>query len=274
MRNLTVVVLASVVTLGYTPEATAQQTEAEQALEVRNKEIARAFYEDLWFSRNTDRFADYVADTYVVHDIGDRKGVTEPAVEQKNIADFFWKHGDLSGEIDFQIAEGDLRDEAMAENAAWLVEHAFPAGKMVGWAHSGHIARRLAGVDVIDGSFSWAGEIPMGEHLSAQFGPRAYAIGFLAFEGEKGQVFPDTAFVTRVPEAPVGSLDWLLAQIGAPYLFIDLRSVPQDHWLRTELVARPVFVDMKAVWPDVYDGFIFTREMFPNRRLTPLGNRD
>jgi predicted SnoaL-like aldol condensation-catalyzing enzyme len=105
---VTVVVLASVVTLGYAPPAAAQQTQAESAQQVRNKEIARAFYEDLWFSRNTDRFADYVADTYVVHDIGDRKGVTEPAVEQKNIADLFWKHGDLSGEIDFQIAEGDF----------------------------------------------------------------------------------------------------------------------------------------------------------------------
>jgi predicted SnoaL-like aldol condensation-catalyzing enzyme len=108
MRNSTVVVLASVVTLGYVPEAAAQETQAEPSLEVRNKEVARAFYEDVWFSQNTDRYADYVAETYVVHDIGDRKGMTEPAVEQKNIADFFWKHGDLSGEIDFQIAEGDL----------------------------------------------------------------------------------------------------------------------------------------------------------------------
>ena len=39
---------------------------------------------------------------------GDRKGVTEPAIEQKNIADFFWANGDLSGVIDYQIAEGDL----------------------------------------------------------------------------------------------------------------------------------------------------------------------
>jgi len=73
-----------------------------------NKRLARAFYEDLWFSRNTDKYQDYVAETYVVHDTGDRKGVTEPAVEQKNIADFFWANGELSGVIDYQIAEGDL----------------------------------------------------------------------------------------------------------------------------------------------------------------------
>jgi len=73
-----------------------------------NKEIAANFYRDLWFTNNTENYDLYVADHYVVHDIGDRKGVTEPAIEQKNIADFFWKNGDFNSKIDFQIAEGDL----------------------------------------------------------------------------------------------------------------------------------------------------------------------
>ncbi len=83
------------------------QVSGQSELEA-NKAIARGFYEDLWFSDNTDKYHEYVADTYVVHDIGDRKGVTEPAIEQKNIADFFWKHGELGGAINYQIAEGDL----------------------------------------------------------------------------------------------------------------------------------------------------------------------
>jgi len=74
----------------------------------RNKEIARNFYQDLWFTNNTDNYANYVADEYVVHDIGDRKGVTEPAIEQKNIADFFWENIEMGGQINYQIAEGDL----------------------------------------------------------------------------------------------------------------------------------------------------------------------
>jgi predicted SnoaL-like aldol condensation-catalyzing enzyme len=73
-----------------------------------NKEIARNFYQDLWFTNNTDKYKDYVAKEYVVHDIFDRKGVTEPAIEQKHIADMFWNQGTLSGKIDYQIAEGDL----------------------------------------------------------------------------------------------------------------------------------------------------------------------
>jgi len=73
-----------------------------------NKEIARNFYQDLWFTNNTSKYIDYVANEYIVHDIWDRKGVTEPAIEQKNIADMFWANGELKGIIDYQIAEGDL----------------------------------------------------------------------------------------------------------------------------------------------------------------------
>ncbi|MEM9857349.1 MAG: nuclear transport factor 2 family protein [Bacteroidota bacterium] len=73
-----------------------------------NKEIARNFYQNLWFTNNTDKYTDYVADEYIVHDIGDRKGVTEPAIEQKIIADRFWEGGSWNSTIDYQIAEGDL----------------------------------------------------------------------------------------------------------------------------------------------------------------------
>lgn len=77
-------------------------------VEEQNKELALSFYEDLWFSSNTDRYVEHLADTYVIHDIGDDKGLTEPAVTQKEIADFFWANGQMSGEIDYQIADGDL----------------------------------------------------------------------------------------------------------------------------------------------------------------------
>ncbi|MBL4662606.1 MAG: ester cyclase [Flavobacteriaceae bacterium] len=73
-----------------------------------NKEIARNFYQDLWFTNNTEKYKEYMADEYVVHDIFERKNLTEPAIEQKNIADMFWKNGELNGKIDYQIAEGDL----------------------------------------------------------------------------------------------------------------------------------------------------------------------
>ncbi|MTI38883.1 hypothetical protein E1140_05230 [Fulvivirga lutimaris] len=78
------------------------------SIEAVNRKIAMDFYEDLWFTNNTDNYSKYVADTYVVHDIGDRKGVTEPAIEQKNTADFFWENGEWNNTIDYQVVEGDM----------------------------------------------------------------------------------------------------------------------------------------------------------------------
>lgn len=88
----------------------AQETSTPQGnQEEINKEIARNFYQDLWFTNNTENYSKYVADTYVVHDIGeDRNGATEPAITQKEIADMFWSNGTWDSKIDYQIADGDL----------------------------------------------------------------------------------------------------------------------------------------------------------------------
>jgi predicted SnoaL-like aldol condensation-catalyzing enzyme len=76
--------------------------------EAASKRIALAFYRDLWGSDNTDRYVDYLADPYIAHDIRSRNGVTEPAIEQKHIADRFWDGGRMEFELDYQIAEGNL----------------------------------------------------------------------------------------------------------------------------------------------------------------------
>jgi predicted SnoaL-like aldol condensation-catalyzing enzyme len=78
-----------------------------QAEEI-NRALARRFYEEVWFSRNPAVVDELVAPEYVVHDIGNRKGLIEPASEQKRTADLFWQNGEMRGRIDFQIAEGDL----------------------------------------------------------------------------------------------------------------------------------------------------------------------
>jgi len=108
MRNVTGIIAGAMVlaSCGAATENTASG--GNDPVEQRNKEAARAFYEELWFSDNTDAYAEFVADEYVVHDIGDRKNVTEPAIEQKNVADLFHSFGDLSGEIDWQMADGDM----------------------------------------------------------------------------------------------------------------------------------------------------------------------
>ena len=104
MKKLLILTACSLTMAG----AYAQQSSTDYLLLERNKQIARDFYQDLWFTDNTDNYDKYVADTYVAHDIGDRKGVQEPAIEQKEIADFFWANGKMKCAFDYQIAEGDL----------------------------------------------------------------------------------------------------------------------------------------------------------------------
>lgn len=88
--------------------AVAQVDADDTPQEAANKRVALGFYQDLWATDNTDRYGDYVAAEYVIHDTGKRKGVTEPAIEQKLIADRFWDNGSMDLELDYQIAEGDL----------------------------------------------------------------------------------------------------------------------------------------------------------------------
>src|SRR5687767_7268607 len=70
-----------------TPETPQSQTSVPctKELEEKNSALARRFYEQVWFSNNPAAVDELFAPEYVAHDIGDRKGVTELADEQKKI---------------------------------------------------------------------------------------------------------------------------------------------------------------------------------------------
>ncbi len=106
MKSIVLTICLSAASMAlYAQETLTSEVDQEEV----NKEIARNFYQDLWFTNNTDNYSKYVADTYVVHDIGeDRNGATEPAITQKEIADMFWANGTWDSKIDYQIADGDL----------------------------------------------------------------------------------------------------------------------------------------------------------------------
>jgi hypothetical protein len=45
-----------------------------------------------------------------------------------------------------------------------------------------------------------------------------------------------------------------------------MRHVPEGHWLRRPMVARPLgFGEHEATWPDCADAFVFLDEMTPDR---------
>lgn len=81
----------------------------------------------------------------------------------------FWRHM-LDGEALVPVPATETRDDAMAENVAWLLEHTRHTQVAV-WAHNGHVKR--GGTDWFDGDAP-----TMGEFLGREFGDGYYALGF------------------------------------------------------------------------------------------------
>lgn len=90
-----------------TPETT-RLVPCNKEIEEKNKALARKFYEQVWFTNHPATVNELFAPEYIVHDIGDTKGIAEPANEQKRIVAFFRENGTMSGSIDYRIAECDL----------------------------------------------------------------------------------------------------------------------------------------------------------------------
>jgi hypothetical protein len=95
MKNLTFFIVYLIAIAGF-----AQHTDS------LNKAIARDFYQNLWFTQNTDAYQKFFNDRYIIRDIGDQREeiIYEDPIQQKEIADFLWSHGDMSGTIDYQVA--------------------------------------------------------------------------------------------------------------------------------------------------------------------------
>lgn len=114
----------------------------------------------------------------------------------------------------------NIRDRAMAENAAWIFEHEGPGAKLVLWAASLHIATDDSG-----------GYVRMGVHLRERFGRDLVTFGSAFHEGglKAWQIPLDlgTGVLSfNVGAAPEGTLDETLARAGLERAAIDLRALP------------------------------------------------
>ncbi|MFB6270223.1 MAG: erythromycin esterase family protein [Halobacterium sp.] len=184
-----------------------------------------------------------------------------------------------------RTAQWGLRDEFMAENAAWVRDHAATGGVAV-WAHNNHVKTgRLGG----DGHPSRT----TGDRLAARYGDGYYALGaqfatgsvraYAPTDGDGVEYDGATLAMTElsVPEPDGGAVPGLLAEIDAPALLLDYRSLPADSPLRDWLAAeRPHRSVAGIVHPDdedafsrthrsldVFDGVFFVDEATPT---TPL----
>jgi erythromycin esterase len=147
----------------------------------------------------------------------------------------------------------------------WIANH-YADHKIIVWAATMHISRdveKAHSVDprIPDAVFQKGSIRPMGHYVQASLKDQWYAIGFTAFEGEVGSAFGEPASKLTKPSA--GSLESLIEQTGYENAFLDLSRIGTDlAWLKQPQVARPFgYVEIKAPWPELMDGLIFTKQM-------------
>ena len=168
------------------------------------------------------------------------------------------------------VTDNNMRDQSMGDNLVWLANHRYPDRKIIVWAASAHIMRNAPAIDTStfklpDGrGMSYLGLISMGNVAYESLQNEMYSIAFTAYQGKAGIVGRPTM---EVPPAPEGSLDWLLHQVGQPYMFVDFRSVQNDpnHWLHQRIEARPLgYATLAADWTQIFDAVFHTDNMFPS----------
>src|SRR5262249_30189607 len=108
------------------------------------------------------------------------------------------------------VSTFNYRDQCMAENAAWILDHAPKGSKLVLWAHNGHVCRNPGA---------------MGSHLSKRLGKEQVIVGFAAGEGQYTAVATGQGVKKDNPlnPPPEGSLEGVCKGTGLDRFLLDLR---------------------------------------------------
>ncbi len=156
----------------------------------------------------------------------------------------------------------NLRDARMAKNFLWLYRNRYKDRKIIVWAAIMHVFRNPEEIDLLAGdTFTFEGLRPMGHILWEELEQAAYVVGFTASGGFVRSMMGGANMI--VWPAPVGSLDYFMAEAGFEYGFVNFRDLSGGgEWLRQPLVSRPVANgDAKADWPRIMDGIFYMRTL-------------
>lgn len=163
---------------------------------------------------------------------------------------------DLSAE-DYRADEA--RDAAMADNVRWALEQEGARGRLLVFAHDGHIAN----APTEGGIWSVYARPPkaMGQHLKAVLGAAMAIIPILSpADDPRG----------RAGGRP-GELDGALAQVGGDRFALDLRGESAEQAWLTRPRSMRVNFDTEAVLvpSEAFDAVIFLRALTPADRDSP-----
>jgi erythromycin esterase len=131
----------------------------------------------------------------------------------------------------------EIRDGAMANNVAALLEAGGPDAKALVWAHNGHV-KRSVNFELPEARL----EAPtMGSFLHGMFGADHLVIGFAYNQGAfRVIVDPSGEMGSRVfGPAPAGYVDAAMASTGIPLCALDLTRVPAEGPVSRWMASKP-----------------------------------
>jgi erythromycin esterase len=168
------------------------------------------------------------------------------------------------------------RDQYMAQNLVYVIDHEALGRKFVYWAHDVHV--NTDSLSPSEPRITSSKVISAGAFLRKRYGDRYYALGLYFNQGTylTRLIFPPRDFDIKTrPPAAEGTLEWFLARAGLPRFFLDLRAPSGkpavEAWLRTSRMA------FAGVWASDYtealsqslkvrhwyDGLLFVSESTP-----------
>lgn len=155
-----------------------------------------------------------------------------------------------------EVDTNKIRDDFMAQNIQWMLHEEGPAGRIMLWAHNGHISRGtglLLGFLPAGGEASVGLDHPMGRHLRQALGRDYFALG-TAFNQGSFRARPARTLHT-VGAAGAETFDGVLARVGPPIFALDLQAPVNDpaaaSWLGARHFSRKVGITYQGREDDV-----------------------
>ena len=153
-----------------------------------------------------------------------------------------------------------VRDAAMAENVRWALEREGPAGRVLLFAHNGHIMN----APTRGGIWSVYAQAPavMGQHLKAALGRDLLILPISAAVNGPG-----------LPQTPqgAGSLDAVLARTGLSHFLLDVRDARGIAWLTQDQSFRATFTTETRIVPaTAFDALVFFDRLTPAAKISAV----
>ncbi len=116
--------------------------------------------------------------------------------------------------IEEKMQKHQSRDESMAINVQWIVNHRPADSKIILWAHNGHVSQNET---------NW--RKPMGAYLNKEYGKNMVVMGFCFYNGKYTATGKNGLGVYSTSLPKPGSIEWMLHRLNYPRLFLDLRKI-------------------------------------------------